>query len=218
MKTKTILGALTIVAVTATLAVPVVAQSRGEGMRGGMHGAMLDFETLDINKDGKITKEDITAARDARIKSMDPDGDGFVTREEMLAHAMEAERKRVEARVGDMFDSMDTDADGRLSAAEVISGRMGRSGSGGMDRMFDRVDADKDGAISPEELDAAKVRMTEMREGRGGRGDRDGHGAREGRRGHDKMHGKMHGEQGASGQDGRGQGGPGAGQKPISGN
>jgi len=218
MKTKTILGALTVAAVTAALAVPVIAQTRGwggdDGMHGRMQGEMLDFDTLDADKDGKITKEEIAAARTARIKAMDPDGDGFVTREEMLAHANDMARKQVEARIGDMFARMDTDGDGKLGAAEVMAAPMG--GQRGMDRMFDRVDADSDGAVTRAEMDAAKARMSEGR-----RGGRDGQGEGRGD-GHGKMHGKHGGHGKGDGQGmGHGQGigqGQGQGQMPKQGN
>lgn len=166
----------------ALLAGAVQAQTRGDhgamGGPGGPAGMMPDFATLDTDGDGKITREELEARRVERQRAMDPDGDGFITLEEMKAHASAEAVKRAEAMVDRMFARMDTDKDGRLSAAEALSGPMA---GGGFDRMFDRVDRDGDGAISKEEFD----RMGQMM---GRHGDRKrGEGMRgEGRHGEGK--------------------------------
>jgi hypothetical protein len=54
----------------------------GGGMGGGMMpggpgaGPMFDFETLDADKDGKVTKAEITAARTAHVTAADANSDG----------------------------------------------------------------------------------------------------------------------------------------------
>ena len=178
----------TTVALVSALAVAlgagaVMAKGWGEGRMGGhgdMSGMMPAFATLDTDGDGKITRAELDARKADRQKAMDPDGDGFITLDEMKAHAAEQARTRAEAMVDRMFARLDTDKDGKLSAAEALSGPMG--GQRGAERMFDRLDRDGDDAISAEEY----ARMTERMQGRGeGRG----HGQRHGRgEGHGRMH------------------------------
>jgi len=87
-------------------------------------GAQKMFETMDADRDGKVTAAEMDAAhsgmkgRDhkshmpssAKIKMVDSDGDGVLTRKE---HQQGSSK---------MFAKMDTDRDGALSSAEVQSG------------------------------------------------------------------------------------------------
>lgn len=184
---KTIL-ALAVVPMLGLGIVAGVAEARGwgdgrmggmEGMGGGMPQMLPGFAEMDADKDGKVTRAEIDAIRVERQKAMDPDGDGFITATEMKAHAADQAKARAEAMVDRMFARLDADKDGKLSAAEALSGPM--AGGNGIDRMFDRVDGDGDGVISQAEYDAAAERMAEgMRrhgEGRGhGKGEGRGHG------------------------------------------
>lgn len=159
MKTTVLLGAAAMLALTA--AGPAAAQDR----RGGM-GMEMMFERLDTNADGHITREEVAAARAARIAALDADGDGVVTRDEAVVFARAEAADRAERRAGAMFDRADADGDGRLTAAELMAGGGGMRGGMDIGRMFDRLDSDGDSAISREEAEAAR---------------------REFRRGHDRM-------------------------------
>jgi Ca2+-binding EF-hand superfamily protein len=70
--------------------------------------------------------------------------------------------ERAEARAARMVSRMDTDGDGKLSAAEMQSGprRDGASGAR-FARMLERLDTDKDGALSREEWDAGRAAWAE---------------------------------------------------------
>src|SRR5690606_37663422 len=148
-------------------------QARGWGDHGRMGGSggpaamMPDFATLDTDADGKITMAELEALRVERQKAMDPDGDGFITLEEMKAHAAAEAVKRAEAMVDRMFTRMDADKDGKLSAAEALSGPMA---GGGFERMFGRVDRDGDGGISQEEFDTMGQMMQRRGDGKRGEG------------------------------------------------
>src|SRR5690348_4645322 len=43
------------------------------------------FEAMDTNKDGKISKEEFNAHKDAMFRKMDTNGDGYISKEEMMA-------------------------------------------------------------------------------------------------------------------------------------
>lgn len=173
--TRTKILTLTLAPVLAVALVAGAAQARGwgEGRMGGQGGPaamMPDFATLDTDGDGKITRAELEARQLELQKAMDPDGDGFITREEMKAHAAAEAVKRAEAMVDRMFDRRDADKDGRLSAAEAMSGPMNGAG---FDRMFTRLDRDSDGAISKAEYDrmAEAMQRGESKRGHGMRGE-----------------------------------------------
>jgi hypothetical protein len=104
---------------------------------------------------GTLLAGSATAAQDRPMRpdplaQADANGDGVVTRDEMLVD--------VDAR----FAQVDTDKDSRISPAEreAAAERMGagsRSGRMG-GRMMDRLDADDDGFISLEEQRAQATR------------------------------------------------------------
>ncbi|PPB80212.1 Ca2+-binding EF-hand superfamily protein [Albidovulum inexpectatum] len=177
-------GVLVALLAGAATLVPAVssAHDRGPGRDGmdrpGMMAPMPDFDEVDANGDGKITREEIAAHRAAAIAGLDADGDGFISKDEMTAFATARATERATQMVERHFAERDVDGDGKISAAEMMA-------PPARPDMFERLDADGDGAISKEEADAARERMMERgKEGRGrmgahhGRGDRDGHGPR----------------------------------------
>lgn len=152
----------------------------------------------DANKDGVITKAELTASLDKKFAEMDVNHDGKLTKEDR--EAMRAKR------MDDRFAKLDANKDGQISKAEFTAGhqrtdadgkrpdgkRMGRFGGhgprhgGGMMR-----DANKDGVITRDEFMAGplamfdradtnkdgKVTAEEMKAARPGpRGGRGGHG------------------------------------------
>jgi len=109
------------------LAVTHIAFAQGEDtahMRGG------PMQMADTNKDGVLTRAELTATLSQRFAAMDPDGDGKITPEERQA----ARQTRFDA----MFAKMDTDGNGQISKAEMQAAHEAR--------MADRkADGGKDG-------------------------------------------------------------------------
>lgn len=142
-KTLTLAKSLLLAAGVAVVLAPAAGFAKGEG-RG--HGPRIDFETLDTDGNGEVTKAEMAAAADARFAESDTDGDGFLTKEEISEKA----GKRAEKRMNRMFEHRDADKDGKLSMAEL------RPDQERMDKRFSRVDADNSGGISKAEFEAAK--------------------------------------------------------------
>lgn len=154
----------------ALIAVPasVSAHDRG-GMRGGMMGGGMmmpgmmgggfDFAEIDVDGDGKITREEVDAHRKAVIEGLDADKDGMISKDEATAFMTAKMQEHVTTMVDRQFTMRDLDGDGKISAVEMLV-------PPAHDRMFDRADADGDGAVSAEEAEAMRTRMSEMREGR----------------------------------------------------
>ena len=136
---------------------------RGMGGMGGMggpegRGAMLIemFDTIDADKDGKVTQDELAAHRAAEFAAADTNSDGALSAEELQAKMMAEMLARQSAR---MIENMDNDGNGSLSVEEM--------GEGPMAGNFARIDSDNDGAISKEEAQAAAEKVGKRREGRG---------------------------------------------------
>jgi hypothetical protein len=135
----------------------------GMGGMGGMgagRGAMLlqEFDTIDADKDGKITAAEIEAHRLARFAAADTNSDGVLSADELSAFQMAQMAERMAEHTTRMLQWMDTDGDGALSATEMPGGEApGR---------LARLDTDGDGAISKAEAEAAgEGRMKKHRKG-----------------------------------------------------
>lgn len=72
----------------------------------------------DADKDGNLTKAELTAALDKRFAQLDSNNDGSITKEER-----DAARK---ARFEQHFKAMDTDGNGQISQAEMLAAHEAR--------------------------------------------------------------------------------------------
>ena len=136
--TKIVLGALVAAMALGTTAVAVQAGSRGH------HGKSFDraehlFERYDTNQDGKITKDEITAARKASITKYDADKNGQLSLDEFQGLFNEIMRHRMVR----MFQKLDRDGDAKVSEAEIARR---------VDRMMAHLDRNDDGEIERGEL------------------------------------------------------------------
>lgn len=93
----------------------------GHGGKGGRHGGFM-FEKMDANKDGAVTKTELTAHVESKMKESDANGDGRITRAEHDA-AMQARRAAFQKA---RFKAMDSDGDGLISEQEFQNGKSRR--------------------------------------------------------------------------------------------
>ncbi|MBA4754237.1 MAG: calcium-binding protein [Sphingobium sp.] len=136
----------------------------GPGHPGGRGGMMA---MADTNKDGAISKAEMSAALEGRFAKMDVDKDGKLT---------QADRDAMRAqRLDKRFAMLDTDKNGQVSKAEFAAahearadkraergeGRkwQGRGHHRGHGMMGMRADANKDGTITKAEFMAAPTAM-----------------------------------------------------------
>ena len=159
MKMDFALSALTLAAVLGAGVSSAAMAARGDDM-----GAMqeLNFETLDADKDGKVTTAEVDAASAARFQTADANADGKLSAEELAAMQIKTMRERATARAAKMIEKLDTDGDKMLSDVEMAAGK-------GRVDMFEKIDADGDDAITKAEADAARKRMQDRGCGRGGK-------------------------------------------------
>lgn len=138
----------------------------GPGGPGKDRGAMLGemFDSMDADKDGKLTYAEMEAHRKAEFAAADTNGDGALSADELSARALVRFQEKLAERTQAMLDNMDNDGNGSLSEDEM--------GEGPGMRNFARLDADNDGAITKEEIQAGMKHRKKhghgMGEGMGG--------------------------------------------------
>lgn len=170
MKRAVLISGLTALALAGTAVVGVAASHGKADMGGhmggfmGERGAMMSFDDVDTDADGKITAAELKAHADARFAEADTDKDGFLSAEEMQAHMLAQASARMQERSARMIEMMDADGDGKISAAEMQEGP--RRGDR-FERMMSRLDRDEDGAVSRDEMDEARERWSDRRDGHG---------------------------------------------------
>ncbi|MEJ6394350.1 EF-hand domain-containing protein [Gymnodinialimonas sp. 2305UL16-5] len=142
-------AALLSILIPVALAAPLAAQERGPD------GPRMIFEELDADGNGAVTLEELAAAGDARFVNTDTNGDGQLSRDELLARAAERNAERVDR----MIERADTNGDGALTQAELDEAREGRRRGPDPERMFERMDADGDGSVTEAEFDEAVSRL-----------------------------------------------------------
>lgn len=108
-------------------------------------GPRIDFDQIDSNGDGQVTREEAEQFHSERFAKIDANGDGFLSLEELTADAA----TRAAQRADKMMQRMDSDGDGLLSEEDLAQGP--RAG-----RMFDRLDQDDDGIITKTEFEEAR--------------------------------------------------------------
>ncbi len=121
---------LAALAVSALLATPLTAFAQpmgpADGPRGPGRAEML--AKYDTNKDGKLDDTERAAIKADHFKALDKDGDGKVKRADFPAAIEAAREKARQEHELAMFDKMDTDKDGVVTAAEFAAFKPARDG------------------------------------------------------------------------------------------
>ncbi|MEO9515558.1 MAG: EF-hand domain-containing protein [Paracoccaceae bacterium] len=105
------------------------------------------FKSLDADGSGEITQEELATRGADRFTRIDANGDGLLSAEEIIADR----QKQTEQRTNRMIERLDANNDGQLSQAEV-QGRRDPT------KVFARLDTDNSGGISQEEFEKARHR------------------------------------------------------------
>ncbi len=159
MKKAYWISGIVAIGLSATVASVVVAKPFGHCC-GAFKAASMDFDKLDVNQDGKVTKAEMAARKQARFKEADVNGDGLLSAEEIADQAAKRARAKQLKRAKHMIVDKDANEDGLLSAEEFGNSKR-------QDKLFERLDADKDGAVSAEEFANGQARMGKRHKGWG---------------------------------------------------
>ncbi len=126
---------LAIIAVTA--GAPSLAASNGNAV-------LLDqIRDADTNRDGNISRQELTLFRAANFARLDRNGDGVLMRSDIPAMA---KRLRPEIDFDRLIKQFDTNKDGKVSRSEFVDGPT---------TIFDAADANKDSLLTKAERTAA---------------------------------------------------------------
>lgn len=108
------------------------------GPMGGPGGAVL-IERFDVNKDGSITREEVTTVTAEKVKTFDTNADGALSLEEYKALWTDAMNEQIVRS----FQFNDPDGDAKVTLDEY---------SDNAGKMFARFDRNGDGTIAPDEF------------------------------------------------------------------
>jgi len=142
------------------LFVSLLVASAATAQSGGWQsGAKPGPHSVDVNKDGIVTREEAkTHPRlSADFDAADTNKDGKLDAAEMNSHR---ERMRVEmrAKADERWKAADTDGDGALSRAEA------EASMPGIARRFETFDADRDGKIARDEMHNFRMKKKKQRD------------------------------------------------------
>jgi len=101
---KNFMYAVAAVAVLASGSSFVLADSHGHGDKAGKYAKKMEkkldkrFDEQDLDKDGSVSKVEFLTAAEKKLASIDADGNGAISKDEMKAHMKEKREKMKEKR------------------------------------------------------------------------------------------------------------------------
>jgi len=108
----------------------------------GRRRALYDqqFSAIDTNDDGKMSRAEFQVSAALSFREADLDGDGRITREEVMLLERMAENERQKARAEHCRVNVDCNGDGAIDLEEFANYET--------NRLMERLDRDKDGKIT----------------------------------------------------------------------
>lgn len=146
--TKLVLSAI---ALTAAVAVATYAQAQDAGEK-PQRGIM---KRVDLNQDGKVTREEMASHSSKRFEKLDTNKDGSLTEDEIRSQM----KRKADRRAKRIVRRTDTNKDGQVSRQEYFDHA---------DKRFSRIDANGDGTITKDEMDSARAKMRDKMKKRAG--------------------------------------------------
>ncbi|MCP4700420.1 MAG: hypothetical protein GY862_26750 [Gammaproteobacteria bacterium] len=139
-----------IILALAAAAVPASAQppmGMGDSMMNHQIRMAEQTARFDSNGDGRVTREEMQAARAEAFRQGDSDANGALS----LAELQTLQAKRKEERLAAGYAYLDSDSDGAITAAEFVNGRPGGTETA-TTALFNLTDSDDSGTLSFDEF------------------------------------------------------------------
>ncbi|MBL8638388.1 MAG: hypothetical protein JNN09_07820 [Alphaproteobacteria bacterium] len=166
---KKLLGAVAIVAVTASMAAVVYAQDKSSESKSApavsvTKPAPVKRASVDSNEDGKVSLDEAKASADLQFANFDKSKDEKVSLDEFLAHMTlvgpkgkkpsEEQIKQAQKMMKGRFAELDSDKSKTLTKAELEADSLAR---------HKMMDTDQDGFVSQDEVMAFRKKSMEAR-------------------------------------------------------
>lgn len=146
---------LTMMIIATAIAGSSVAAYAASEIKEHRHGKIeFIFEKKDVNKDGKLSKDELSGRWASKFEKLDGDKDGFIT----LAEAKEAHERMKKERLTNMMMRLDTDSNGEVSEAEYTAFTLEK---------FKKADKDGNGSLSMDEMADARHAFGPHKKGHG---------------------------------------------------
>ncbi len=107
---------------------------------GAAHADRNAFHKADLNRDGKLDKEEFNKAVEKKFREYDKNGDGFLDASEIR----DIQRSHPDVGVQKEFEKMDTNKDGKVDLQEFKDAA---------NKSFDEADKGKTGSVDGRNLD-----------------------------------------------------------------
>lgn len=129
-----------------------------KSMRSYSRGNKFQHEILHLLNECKYLSKNQLATIRETFTRMDEDGDGILSKEEVMKGLRRVDEKLTAEEVDSMFKAIDANNDGSVDYSEILSMRINKkleSKEARLRKVFQALDKNQDGIVTPEELAAA---------------------------------------------------------------